>query len=207
MDYADDAKLKLLDWLVKYLHADEMVGSEVQFSEGRQRADLIVASTKRLCAIEIKGPKDDLRRLQRQLNGYQNMFLEVFVATHQKYLTIIRTLIPKEIGLILILDNSLTVYRKAKAHNLLSKDGALSWLRTEDLKAIMRMYNIKPKQSTITELRSTTKQLLSQKELSKAALVSVIDRLRFRFEAFQNERGKVVTLDDLKMLQVPDTIS
>lgn len=205
MTYADDLKLELLKWLLISLQSNEVIGTEMQFHDGKYRADMVIASRKRLCAIEIKGPRDDLRRLIKQLDGYKSMFLEIFVAAEEKHIKSIEKLISNEIGLIIFSDKIPHILRKPDPRKFLTKENSLLWLRSDDLNKIMRA-NKFPTKKPIDEMRNNVQLILSEEELSYLALQSIVDRLKFRYNAFQNEKGKAITLDDLKMLQIQDIV-
>ena len=207
MQYADEAKLALLNWILMHQADGTVIGTEVHFLDGRYRADIVTASRKRLCAIEIKGPKDDLRRLARQLNGYRQSFLEVYIATTAGHLDEARALIPRSVGILIVSRNEIELLRQSQIRRRFTKEESLSWLKTDDLRQLLRGKSIQRELlKDIIELRSAVKRLFTVEQLSTLALESVHKRLGRRFEAFLRERGKSINYDDLQMLQLPDRV-
>ncbi|MGO4221855.1 sce7726 family protein [Lysobacter sp. TAF61] len=206
METADDAKIRLLSILVPQLGPDEAIGSELRFGDGRYRADLAIASTDRLAAIEIKGPRDDIRKLEAQLSGYLEMFLEVSIATTRDLLPGVRAIAPRSVGLIDITSATPQILRTPKARKLLTKAAAAYWFRTFELRNILQSKGIRSHDATLTELRAMTVGSLSVDEINQLALASVYERLRTRHTAFVEELGHTPTLDDLRILTLPDLI-
>ena len=206
MFYADELKLRLLDWLLSHRLDNEIIGTEVQFSDGRFRADVVLASDSRLSAIEIKAPKDDLRRLLAQVDGYGRMFLDLYIATTDEHATEVKNLVPSAVGLILVSPERIEITRVASSRNALEPDESLSWLRTEDLRGMFQNQAGDWQKLDIARLRETAKQIFPASRLSTAALISIQKRLRPRFEAFLKEWRGQTTVDDLRMLQLPDRI-
>lgn len=206
MTYADDIKALVISALLPSLMLDEVLGTEVRFGEGKFRADLVVASPTRLSAIEIKGPRDNLDKLPKQAEGYDALFLDFSVACDPSWLEAVRSQLPRSVGLMTIDGTTLNPIRKPRIRSQLASDAALGWLRTEDLKSILRKKDL-PTAGHYGTLAKAVKENFNLATLSSFALTSVHERLRPRFDAFRQELGTTVTLDDVKMLTLGDRIT
>lgn len=206
MTYADDLKALVISALLPSLTLDEIIGTEVRFGEGQFRADLVIASPTRLSALEIKGPRDNLDKLAGQAKGYNAMFLEFSVVADAAWLDSLRTKLPRSAGLLTLEGSSLIRIRQPRTRTRLSAEAALRWLRTEDLKAFLRAQG-RPVGGHYEELAYLVRKAVPPAALSDFALASVHDRLQPRFEAFRQELGNTVTLDDVRMLTLGDRIT
>lgn len=197
---ASEIKLRLMAWLLPRLELDEVLASELPFLEGKRRADLAIVSDERLCAFEIKGPRDNLQKLREQTVDYRRMFLEVYVAASPKHLKAIRSIVASSVGLISVVDSGVDVERAARVRNRLEKESALSWLNTADLRSTLRAYQLGPNRLYDKEEMRRMAAALSAETLSSIATSAVRKRNLDRYEAFVRELGLTPTLDDLRML-------
>lgn len=74
---------------------------EICLGQGRTRADLVLVTDK-LVGIEIKGPRDSLSRLTRQLTDYRSVFDEIYLAIGLKHLNGVLPEIPSWCGVLLL---------------------------------------------------------------------------------------------------------
>lgn len=206
MTYADDLKALVISALLPALTADEVIGTEVRFGEGKFRADLVISSATRLSALEIKGPRDNLDKLAGQAKGYDTMFLDFSVVSDSLWLDAVRNHLPRSAGLLTISGPHLVHIRVPRFRTRLAPEAALRWLRTDDLKTVLREHG----QTTgrhHEEMVRVARKTIPSANLSAFALVSVRDRLQPKFEAFRQELGTTVTLDDVRMLTLGDRIT
>lgn len=206
MTYADDLKALVISALLPSLTIDEVIGTEVRFGEGQFRADLVIASPVRLSALEIKGPRDNLDKLAGQAEGYDAMFLDFSVVSDAVWLDALRDRLPRSAGLLTLDGSSLVRIRQPRVRTRLAPEAALKWLRTKDLKALLRAHG-KPLGGHYEGLVEAVRKTIPASVLSAFALTSVRDRLNPRFEAFRQELGKTVTLDDVRILTLGDRIT
>lgn len=206
MTYADDLKALVISALLPSLTLDEVIGTEVRFGEGQFRADLVIASPTRLSALEIKGPRDNLDKLAGQAEGYNAMFLDFSVVADAAWLDALRTRLPRSAGLLTLDGSSLIRIRQPRTRTRLTPEAALRWLRTEDLKALLRAQG-RPAGGHYEGLADLVRKAVPQTAVSDFALASVHHRLQPRFEAFRQELGKTVTLDDVRILTLGDRIT
>ncbi len=206
MTYADDLKTLAISALLPLLAFDEVLGSEVRFGEGKYRADLVIASPNRLSALEIKGPRDNLDKLAGQAAGYSALFLDFSVVTVEEWMGAVRHLVPRAAGLLTLRGAQLHTIRQARSRARLDPDAALRWLRTGELRDLLRSYGLSTT-GHYGNLVETVRQRIPVAELSGFALGAIHERLRPRFEAFRGELGRTVTLDDIRMLTLGDQVS
>lgn len=206
MTYAEDLKALVISALLPSLTIDEVVGTEVRFGEGKFRADLVIASPTRLSAFEIKGPRDNLDKLAGQAEGYDELFLDFSVVSDDVWLKAVRASLPRAAGLLTLEGVGLRYVRHPRVRTRLSPAAALRWLRTDDLRALLRA-NDKPVGGHYEVLAEAVRKAMSPADLSSFALTSIRDRLHPRFDAFRQELGKTVTLDDVRILTLGDRIT
>lgn len=206
MTYADDLKALVISALLPILSMDEVLGTEVRFGEGKYRADLVVSSPVRLSAFEIKGPRDNLDKLAGQVLGYTTSFLDFSVLADDVWLGAVRPLVPRTTGLMTLRGSQLHTIRQSRVLSRLSPDAALRWLRTGELRDLLRSYDL-PTSGHYAALAETVRDRVSVVELSSFTLSAIHERLRPRYEAFRDELGRTVTLDDVRMLTLGDQIS
>lgn len=206
MTYADDLKALVISALLPTLTLDEVIGTEVRFGDGQFRADLVIASPVRLSALEIKGPRDNLDKLASQAEGYDAMFLDFSVVADAGWLKAVRNRLPRSAGLLTFEGSSLIRIRPPRIRTRLSPDSALKWLRTEDLKTLLRALG-HPAGRHYEGLVESARKKVPATLLSAFALTSVRNRLQPRFEAFRQELGSTVTLDDVRILTLGDRIT
>jgi hypothetical protein len=207
MEYADDAKLHLIEWLLPRISPDDVIGTEVSFCDGRFRADLVIASNRRLSGFEIKGPRDDLRKLAAQGPAYLSMFLDVTLVAPVAHIRMARALVPSAMGMISITDGQVKVLRKPFQRMVLRKAEAARWLMTEELSSLLRKVGAQSRSGNdLQSLRNLASDVVPAAQLFEAAKKSLVGRLAERFAAFKSELGERLTLDDLRMLQLPKEV-
>lgn len=202
MTYADEIKLVLIGWLLDHLIEKEAIWTELRFSEGKNRADVLVCSPSRLCAYEIKSPRDDFRRLKTQQMAYRSAFLESYVVLTSEGLDAARRYLSPTIGIITIDDRkNVVIRRKTRPRKRLSKTESLAWLRVSEIAKLIDS----PAEHREEMSRRATR--LSQTFLSDQALQSIYLRIQPRFAAFLLERGENLNSDDLRMLSMPTRVA
>lgn len=196
-------KVQLVRWLNPLLAHDELLASEVRFQDGASRADLAVVGPMRLCAIEIKGPRDDFRRLAKQLDAYTRLFLEVHVAVERADVAQLRAFVPSTVGILSIEAETIRVVRKARKRAYLQPTDAASWLLVSELRSLLPESRGSETRSQLIERACVE---LSPKALTSAALSAVHARLLPRYSAYRSELGVSVTSDDIRILSIPTSI-
>lgn len=203
MNFARDEKLALLKWLLPEIQDDEVLAAEVPFRDVGRKADLAVLSPTRLHVIEIKGPRDNLDKLEDQARDYLDSFLTVDVALASRFVGTARRMLPQSIGILELDGTSVVRRRKPQTRKLLSKRGALAWLHAKD---IQKLLGPTSRGLDITSLRALAEVELSIVQLTAAALKAAYSRSQSRYMAFLSERSDRLILDDLAVLELPTRI-
>lgn len=203
MNYAQDESLRIIQWLLPQLADDEILALELAYKDVRRKADIAILSQTRLTAIEVKGPRDNLNKLHAQIGDYLQGFQEVYVAAATRFIPQLSKEMPRQVGIIELAADAVKHRRKASRRNCLTKDGAIHWLQARDLQ---RLLGPASRGKSIEHLREQVVATLSSNQLSDAALKSVFDRAKGRYDIFWSELGQRLTLDDIETLQLPTKI-
>lgn len=198
MTYARDEAIKLIEWLLPALSPGEALAVEMPFLDVRRKADVLAVGPTRLSAIEIKGPRDNFRRLSEQLVDYQKMFLDVSLAVPEQHLAAAREVIPRGVGIILLGPLEASWIRLPRTRRRLKAEHAVRWLDTTDLSSLVGSATVR--NQGIEEARLVAARSHSESDLTVLALRSVANRCHERFAAFLHEKGASVDLDDLQLL-------
>lgn len=204
MTYARDEAIKLIEWLLPALSPEDALAVEMPFLDVRRKADLLAVGPTRLSAIEIKGPRDNFRRLSEQLVDYQKMFLDVSLAVPEQHLAAARELIPREVGIVLLGSIEASWIRRPRVRRKLRAEDAARWLGTSDLSTLIGSTAVRSQ--GIEEARQVAARLHSDPDLTALALRSVSKRCQERFAAFLREKGATVDLDDLQLLALSNKL-
>ncbi|MDT0943580.1 sce7726 family protein, partial [Staphylococcus pseudintermedius] len=185
---AEDEAIRILQWLITgEVAAGQSLAVELPFLNVQRKADIVVAGANRLSAIEIKGPRDNFKRLAQQLADYQTMFLDVSLAVPVKHLATARSLTPTAVGLILLSDQDVTWIRRQRIRSRLKAAEAASWLSSKDLAQLLGASTVRA--GGLEEGRRKAAEIFSAKKITNIALERISSRINERFFAFQRELG------------------
>lgn len=191
-----ELKIATLKWLLSHLNAGEQIATELHFSHGLNRADLVQSSPQRLVAYEIKSSFDDFRRFNSQQLAYKQAFLEFYLVVPLELHAVARSQAYKSTGILLVDHTGSVIKTRTSARRQrLTRDQATAWLRDFEKRALMMQFKDRKGLDSFTE-----------KELTQAALASVYDRIKPRFDSFLSERGSIINSDDLLMLSLPSRV-
>lgn len=204
MLYASDEAARLIQWILPDLQAGEHLAIELPFRDVKRKADIAITSSTRLSAIEIKGQRDNVQTLPDQLSAYDEMFLDVTVAVTPKHLMFVSNEIPKTVGILLLDRKGIVPIRQPRRRQLLLKESALRWLRSSEMLHLVGHATLR--QLGIEGARLAAIRKYTATELTEFALQCVANRNKERHQAFVAELGPSVTLDDVRMLALPQKI-
>lgn len=205
MRYARDEAARIVEWLLPDIREEESLAVELPFRDVQHRADVAIISPRRLSAIEIKGPRDNLGTLVAQIEAYQEMFLDVAVAVAPKHLMFATSNLPSSIGLILLDRKAVVEIRSARPRKLLQKDFALRWLRSTEISKLVGTAIVR--EMGIEGARATAIKKFSADDLTNYALQCISARNSPRYRAFLSELGTSrITLDDVQMLALAQRV-
>ncbi|NBU69969.1 MAG: hypothetical protein EBS53_00745 [Bacteroidetes bacterium] len=204
INYAPNIKTILLDYLMESKPIDEFIIShEMPFESGSRRADIAVIQKHQMTAYEIKGPQDNLNRLDDQLNSYFRTFDFTYLVITPLYLASVVSKFPSKLGIIVInLDTrSLKIIRPAKRIKRLNKDSLSSLIGRKDILSIdFFKHRQQLSKLSLSQLREILVKQVNLQTIQTKALESYLDKYRNPFISFTRERGTRTTLDDLKNL-------
>ncbi|MCE3232320.1 MAG: hypothetical protein K0R98_577, partial [Rickettsiaceae bacterium] len=181
--------------------------SEVPYLSGKRRVDILEIGSNTLHAYEIKGDNDSLARIKEQTVDYLDTFDYTSVVITQKYLSSIRSIIPKSVGIILFdTDNkNIKNLRKATKRKRLKKKNLLHFLWRNDLLKLINVYNKSkvPNQETHI-LRWQAEKILSTNNIKIYAIDILKKRYGNKYINFLSEKGSIVSEDDIINLTMSD---
>lgn len=205
MTYARDEAIRIVDWVLQGLAPEETICVELPFLDVRRKADIAILSPSRLSAIEIKGDRDNTVKLEKQLADYRAMFLDVTVATTPRHLQRVRSLAPRDVGILLLEARQPVLLRKPTRRARLSPESASRWLTRQDLSDLLGAKLVRDLGSA--GARDYAARHTPAAQLSRFAVVCASKRNEERYRAFRRERGSSpVDLDDLSMLALQQNV-
>jgi hypothetical protein len=201
MSDAEYIKTKVIRWLLEgnlsFDISRDAIGAEVLFSANRRRVDLLILS-QNFHALEIKGYRDDPRKLRKQLDDYHKTFDKVSVITIPKHLNEINKIIRPYTGLILLDADTFKVKRLAMQRKKLDKYSLLMFLSKNELNSLSKVKN--SNDLSTDEIRMLIAKRLSTKEIREAAYSSLKSRYDELFRLFLSDTGGNIIWDELKGL-------
>jgi len=201
MSDAEYIKTRVIKWLLdnnlSFDSSRDTIGAEVLFSANRRRVDLLILSQK-FHALEIKGYRDDPRKLGGQLDDYHKTFDKVSVITTPKHLNGINKIIKPYTGLILFDGETFKVKRLARQRKRLDKYSLLMFLSKNELNSLSKVKD--SNDLSTDEIRMLTAKRLSTKEIREAAYSSLKSRYDELFRLFLSDTGGNIIWDELKGL-------
>ena len=110
--------------------------------ESTFRADLVLANG-RLVGFEIKSKADSLKRWDRQMHAYSNVFNEIWLCCHSSHLKkAIETTAP-HIGILMIDDlGSIAIYKNASSNKHIDAFDLTSFLWKDELQKFAKCHNV-----------------------------------------------------------------
>lgn len=166
---------------------------EMDVCLGRARVDLAVIADK-LIGIEIKGPKDDVTRLPRQVSAYSKCFDRVVLVIHRSLVDKARPLIPTWWGLVVGMEiDGAFVYefeRRPRLNPDRDIDAVLALLWREEIDALMEEFlGSTPKsRANKRDIREALRASVDVNKLHDASLNKLRDRTDWRTVPVHRER-------------------
>ena len=158
---------------------------EMEICSGHARVDLAVIGD-HFIGIELKGPKDDVTRLPRQVKAYSQCFDRVVLVVHESLAQKARPLIPDWWGLVVSLQkgNQLTYEfeRLPKPNPDLDLDVLLSLLWREEMDSLLAdlLGNMPKPRATKKTIRAELLSQVAPPVMHRAILKKLRDRTNWR---------------------------
>ncbi len=207
--YEDCLKVLLIDYLLDVMPSDSLITCEMPFSDSKRRADVVCISDQ-THAYEIKGEKDNLDSLIGQLKDYKSCFTSTSIVITEKHLIKAKRIVPKEFGIMLVLDKKIIPLRKASNIKRLDKLGLASFLDIKSLISLLKNNNIYPiKKHFINSyyLKIHACKKLSTNTIYEEVILFFRKKYLPRYKLFLKERGDVTHVEDLIYLtSLPDEL-
>lgn len=195
-------KAKCIDFLLSnHQHDldDYVLINELQFADGRRRADLVEVNGS-MNVFEVKSDLDSLDRLPDQIQDYKNCFDTITIVTTDKHCRQIKEMVPKSVGIFLVREDSVTQVRKAYAYRTFNRYALASFIQNDDLNNISKQLKLAGySKMTITQKRIHAAKSLSQEELRGYAIKAIKKNYTKQFEGFIKNRGNITLSDDIPL--------
>mgnify|MGYP000538919415 CR=1 FL=1 len=186
---AEAIKTILIDFLISQ-NDSIILGSEVTYGSKKQVV--------KISAFEIKADRDDVRRLDNQINEYKKIFDYIYVVCTKKQLYKVQEKTDKTIGIFLIDDEErINIKRKALRQRNADKRSILETVNANYLK---RTFNLN-RRVTANEARDLLTNK-NAKELKNTLYTYLETFLSKKFSLFLSEKGINTHIDDLPVLSI-----
>jgi hypothetical protein len=190
-------KALLIDYLFSSLDASDVIGSEVMFGERKGIADLLILSHGMITAYEIKAQNDDFRKINVQLEDYNNTFDFVYLVTTEKHYLKARNNIKRNNGIILIYnDSSVKIIKVPKQNINLNKSDLLSTMTINYLKTNYKAF----KKNQLAHIYRESLKDIDQENLKQGVYEFLYQRIKPKYENFIKEKGNKTHFEDVALL-------
>ena len=156
-----------------------------EFNFGKTRADFVVIDDSFLYAFEIKGSKDTLERLPKQIKSYDSVATKNYVVITSKWEEIIRGQIPEYWGILLAAEDSVVEVRPAADNpKRKSRDIAME-MWSGEIRAFMGASNLVSQPSRISKAKAASLcKGVSPDKVTAALVESIYLREGYRIAKF-----------------------
>lgn len=148
----DEIRINLTNWLKDKaeLKHNDMLINELGFYnrtpdssvETTFRADLVLANG-RLVGFEIKSKADSLKRWDKQMLAYSNVFNEVWLCCHSSHLKKAIETTENHIGILMVDDHgTIAIYKNASPNKNINAFDLTSFLWKDELKELANLNNL-----------------------------------------------------------------
>lgn len=192
-----DFKIKLSEFFLKNWHG--IFNFEFPFEYNRRRCDILYLTTQGTIGIEIKSDIDNLSNLDKQLTSYDFSFNYVYVACGDRFVSEIKKK-KGRFGIIHVSDNDVNIIRKAKIRKRLNIDYILDMC---DKALLEYISGIKSQNKGV--LINKIKSSFNADTIASIHLEALKQKIEPIYNAFERERGKNISQDDIILLSLKST--
>lgn len=191
---ADILKSLYIDYAIDKFGAENVIiGNEIMYGTSRKVVDLLLLNNNHTYAIEVKSDEDNYLRLNEQISEYKQLFDYVIVVVGGKHKKSILSKIPKDIGIFIIENHTVTQIQRPSKQKKLSK--------TEILYSIPSCYLHKHTSSNLRYLNSDEIRIYFQKNalttVRRTFYNYLYEKLYAKYQNFINARGETTCVDAL----------
>jgi GTPase SAR1 family protein len=196
-------KASILNHLNKRIPLESYAAIINEFTIGNfsRRVDLAIIDNNDLLAFEVKSEADSLQRLEGQTQKYLKYFDKVIVVAAAKYIPKILNLVPNNVAVWEINNNSIiTVRQRGKKIKVTDKDDILELMKVNELRKLSKLLKMKAKTQGRKDVTASLLTVATAK-LRNATINSIKQRYSLTTALFlQAIKNKSVTPSDIQNL-------
>lgn len=189
---ANKIKCITIDYLIN-TYNNITIGNEIMYGTYRKVVDLLMIYNNHTYAIEIKSEKDNINRLESQINEYSKIFDYIIIICTEKHYEKIETIITKNIGVIIVKKNLLSKKRKA---TLCKKKDKKEILFTIPAQYLNKVTNLNYSADILIQTISKR----SIKKINEIFYSYLLNKLTNSYNNFLSQKGKYTIEEDLDLL-------
>ena len=199
--YAESIKVDLINWIcdgnLGFDKTDGAIANEPLYGPKMRRVDLLLISASGLHALEIKREKDSLSRLSEQISEYTQTFDKTSVVLTKNHLRSAKSILPRNVGIILFEDNNFTEIRPANCIKRLNKKYLATLLPKS---VLLQLVGTQYKKNDTFQVREIVVQKVSLLKLKKIVIQELQRKYRRLFQYYLLDTQNGSTIDDTCML-------
>lgn len=191
-----DIKRALIESLVRD-EGVQAIAQEFAFDFGRCRADVVCVRNNRLVGYEIKSAVDKTTRLPDQLLSYGQFFDYTYVVCDAKHLTNVESMASENVGVYLCAERGVKKFSPAKINRDLDY---LIGLDSLPMNVLRRVFDVSARSKY--EMCEIILRSFSKRAIRFQIVSYFVSKFGPQMKIFKSEVAKVVTLDDLRLLDL-----
>lgn len=206
MRYEPEIKGRIIDFLFTHIYDISALASEVRFADNLRRADLLIIAESVCHAIEVKGPRDSMTKLAKQLQDTQKYFRYTWLACDSAAYTQAKHALPSHIGVLLVARDLTIELIKPPTPRKVTKARLLALVTKLELVEIAKSAKVSsPTSKSLDDLRHAVEARLTRNEIEGMIAVTLNARYQERFEYFLAHKSPSTNADDVYFLEISPT--
>ena len=199
--YAENIKVDIINWICQgnlgFDKNEGAIANEPLYGPKMRRVDLLLVSSSGLHALEIKSENDSLSKLSEQISEYTQTFDKTSVILTKKHLQSAKSILPKNVGIILVEDNNIIEIRPANCIKRLNKK-FLSTLLPKSV--LLQLVGNQYKKYDTFQIREIVAQKVSLLRLKTVVIQQLQKKYTRFFQCYLREAQNGNSIDNLCML-------
>ena len=199
--YAEHIKVDIINWICKghlgFDKNEDAIANEPLYGPKMRRVDLLLISSLGLHALEIKSEKDSLSKLSEQISEYTQTFDKTSVVLTKNHLQSAKSILPKNVGIILVEDNSFIEIRPANCVKRLNKKYLATLLPKP---VLLQLVGNKYKKYDTFQIREIVAPKVSLLQLKTIVIQRLQKKYTRFFQCYLQEAKNGNSIDNLCML-------
>lgn len=115
------------------INSDDTIINEFTVDNYSRRVDLSIVSQDRFFAFEVKSKKDNLNRLEGQVEKYLQYFDKVIIFTDKKHLEKLTEMVPSNVEIWELHGEKITCKKRGRTKKINSKEKLINLMRADEL--------------------------------------------------------------------------